>query len=552
MTQVGTGVPGLDNVLSGGYLAGCPTLLMGQPGCGKTLLLLQFLAEGARNGERVVCATCSEAPERLIGYMVALGHPADDWVRDGLLKMVDLRPEPGEVVVGALDLEVVKVRLDAALAVGGAIPPGARLGIDDLNRLAYAFDADGAAGPQTLGLLRLLRESGITTVISAADVPATRVTMVDYAVDAVIELRQTVEARLMTRTLRVTKMRGAGHGTNEYPFMIDEAGPTLMPPTQGQGHHRSRDGMVSTGHGRLDELLGGGLYKGASLLVSGSSGTGKTTLLGQLAHGLSEGGASVVYLTLEQDESELIHDFAGCGIDLAPHLASDRLRFRRARSVDCSLEEHLIRITRMVEREQPDALIVDAITSLADLDSLMAVKSMVLRLIDACKSRGVMIVMSELLSDASDMVSSLGLSSMLDTWVRLELARESSEYVRLIRILKGRGARTSQQIKEFQITGDGIRIEDPYVGAGTFVFGTAKVIREDQERREKANMTARLSRLRRDLEVLPGSFDAKVNEIVIERDKALEAIREEIESLQTRISDMDQGEATVSAARGGH
>ncbi|KAA5607130.1 AAA family ATPase [Roseospira marina] len=548
--QVSTGVPGLDDVLSGGYLPGCPTLVMGQPGCGKTLLLLQFLADGAKQGHRAVCATCSEAPERMLAYMVALGHPAEAWVRDGRLVMVDLRPEPGEVVLGALDQEVVKIRLDAALAEGGVIAPEARLGIDDLNRLAYAFNPDGVARVQTLALLRLLRESGITTIMSAADDAATRAALIDYAVDAVIGLRQTVAARLMTRTLRVLKMRGVPHGTNEYPFMIDSHGPSLLPPARGMGGHRSREGLVSTGHERLDTLLGGGLYRGGSVMVSGTSGTGKTTLLGQIAQGLCTDGRRVIYVTLEQDQSELIHDFKGVGIDVEPHRATGRLRFHRARSVDCSLEEHLIRIVRLAEAEAPDAIFVDAVTSFADLDSVAAVKSMVLRLIDACKSRGVMVVLTELLADAAGMASSLGLSSMLDAWIRLELHRQTSEYVRLIRVLKGRGVRTSQQIKEFQITSAGIAIDDPYLGGGAFVFGTEKLIREREDHRERIALERRLEQLRRELEVLPQAYDARVDQTVLERDKAIESLREEIETLRTRLAASKSSEEAVREARG--
>lgn len=550
--QVSTGVPGLDAVLSdGGYLMGCPTLLVGHPGCGKTLFLLQFLAEGAREGQRSVCATCSESPERMRDYMRALGHPVDDWMDRGLLGFVDLRPVPGEQVAGAVDQEVVKLRLDAALTVDGAVPPKARLGIDDLNRLAYAFDESGVAQAQTHALFRLLRESGTTTLITAADAPATRDAMVDYAADAVIDLRQTVENRLMTRTLRVVKMRGVSHGTNEYPFMIDADGPALMPVTQLDGHYRSREQMVSIGHDRLDALLGGGLYRGGSLMITGTSGTGKTTLLGQITQGLCRDGLTVVYVTFEQDQAELVHDFAGVGIDLMPHIEAGRARFDRVRSVDRGLEDHLIQQTRMVEVKRPDVLIIDAVTALSDLGELSTVKSMILRLLDVCKSRGVMVIMTELLSDAQESVSQLGLSSLLDAWIRLELFRQSSEYIRLIRVLKGRGACTSQQIKEFRITASGIEIIDPYVGGGTFVFGTEKVIREQAEQNELNSISARLERLRREFEIVPQSYNVRIAQTQAERDEAIARLGEEIEELERRINSITRDTDVIRQARNG-
>jgi circadian clock protein KaiC len=549
--QFDTGVPGLDAILHGGYLGGAPTLLMGQPGCGKTLFLLQFLATGAARGERAVCATCSEAPERLTAYMTALGHPAERWIADGTLVFVDLRPVPGEVVTGSLDQEVVKLRLDAALAVEGTIPDTARLGIDDLNRLAYAFDADGIARDTTQALLRALRESGITTLITAAEGRATRDTLVDYAVDAVIELRQMVESRLMTRTLRVTKMRGVGHGTNEYPFLIDERGPSLMPVTQLDGHYRSREGMVSTGVERLDDLLGGGLYKGSSLMLTGTSGTGKTTLSGQISAGLCASGLKVLYATFEQDESELDHDLGKVGIDLRRHLDSGALTIQRVRSVDYGLEEHLIRTLRMIDDMQPDVLVVDAITALSDLGPLPAVKGMILRLLDACKARGVMVLMTELLGDAQDTVSVLGLSSLLDAWIRLELYRQNSEFVRLIRVLKGRGARTSQQIKEFRITETGLQIEDPYVGGGRFVFGTEKMIQEQKDRQAAAEQVQRLERLKRELAALPDAHESQLAQIRLDQDRAEADLKAQIAALEATESQTDVDRLAVRNARGG-
>ncbi|SDH20757.1 circadian clock protein KaiC [Roseospirillum parvum] len=550
-SQVSTGVPGLDAILSGGYLKASPTLIMGQPGCGKTLFLLQFLADGAARGERSVCATCTESPERLHEYMGALGHPVDQWSAEGLFSIVDLRPVPGEVVTGSLDQTVVKVRLDAALAAGGADPSAGRLAIDELNRLAYAFDSAGVAREQTLALLRELRDSRITTLISSADTTAARDSLMDYAADAVIELRQTIEHRLMTRTLRVTKMRGVPHGTNEYPFMIDQQGPSLMPITNTEGHHRSRQGMVSTGHARLDPLLGGGLYRGGSLMITGTSGSGKTTLCGQLANGLCGGGLKVTYLTFEQDESELRHDYEGVGINVAPHLDAGRLNFVRARSVDCGLEEHLIRLARMIQTERPDALIIDAVTSMTDLGDPQAVKSMLLRLVDTCKSQGVLIVMIELLGDAQNSVSEMGLSSLLDTWIRLELHRQDGEYVRLVRVLKSRGANASQQIKEFRITDQGIVIEDPYVGQGSFVFGTEKLLREQADARDLEIKNRRLTRLREELALLPNTFEAQLAQTRIERDRALDSLKSEIDDLEQSIRATTHDARALSAARGG-
>jgi len=551
IAQEPTGVTGLDEVLCGGYLAASPTLIVGPPGCGKTLFLLIFLAEGAARGRRVVCATCSEPPDRMAGYLRALGHPVDAWIADGRLVFVDLRPVPGELVSGEYDLEVVKIRLDAALSVDGRIAPGVRLGIDDLNRLAYAFDASGAARQETMALLRLLRDSGVTTVITAGEDTSIRDTLAEYAVDALISLRQTVEHRLMTRMLRVLKMRGVGHGTNEYPFLIDSNGPALMPLTGLETVYRSREGMISTGHGRFDELLGGGLYRGSVFMVTGSSGTGKSTLLAQISVGLCGGGLTGIYLTFEQDQAELCHDCGGVGLDVGHWLEAGTLFIRRIRAVDSGLEEHLIRLSRFVVDERPDFLVIDSVTSLVDLGPLFAVKAMLLRFVDLCKASGVLLIMSELLPDAGDNVSTLGMSSLLDTWVRLDLVRQSGEYVRLIRILKGRGAEVSQQVKEFRISTTGIEIEDPYVGGGSFVFGTDKLIRERQEQAENDEQRRHLDRLNRQLEGLPKAFDARMTQIQFETEEALAKLRTEIMAIQRQLVQIDEEAAQVKKARRG-
>ncbi len=550
--QIGSGVPGLDRVLAGGYVAGTPTLLLGPAGCGKTLFLLQFAAETAARGQRAVFATCTESPERLASYMEALGQPVDRILADGLLVFVDLRPIHDEMVEGQYNLDVVKVRIDAALRVNGRTPEDARLCIDDLNRLAYAFDPEGIARETTLALLRLLRDANVTTLITMGVDDPERVTPVTYAVDTIIELNQTVENRLMTRTLRVPKMRGVGHGTNAYPFLIDESGPRLIPITGMDSVYQSRGDKVSTGHTRLDELLGGGLFRGSAVMITGASGTGKSTVLGQLAVGLCAAGMTGLYLTFEQDKTELCHDLGGVGLDVGTLIETKRLDIQLVRSVDYGLEEHLIRITRVVLEERPGYLIIDAVTALNDLGKTSAVKGMLLRLIDVCKANAITLIFAELLTDTEQTGSILGLSSLLDVWIRVELYRQSGEYVRLIRVLKGRGAATSSQLKEFRISSDGIAIEDAYTGAGSYVFGTEKLMREQVEAFERDEAQQQLGRLKKEMSQLPITFDARVAQTELEREAAMESLRTEIATLERRVAGLANDAEHVRIARGGN
>lgn len=553
VSQVSTGVAGLDNILAGGYLAGSPTLLIGQPGCGKTLFLLAFLAAGVAEGQVTVCATCTEAPERLVGYMEALGHPARSWVEAGRLRILDLRPVRGEQVVGSFDLSAIVARLDAALGRNGTSETEGRLAIDDLNRLAYAFDERGNARDATYDLFQSLRESGVTTLISAADSPQTRASLADYTADSVITLRQTVANRLMTRILRVEKQRGVGHGTNEYPFMIAADGPILMPVTHlvSGGRAITRQQMVSTGMPGLDSMLGGGFYKGSSVMISGSSGTGKSTLAGQLALGLTRQGMTGALYTMEQTAAELLHDWAGVGIDLQAAQADGKLDIRRVRAADRGLEEHLIRIARHIHESNIGFVLIDPVSAFNDIGDPVAVKTMLIRLVDVCKTAGVLVLFTELLSEANNAtLSNMELSSLLDAWLRLELLRQGDEYIRLLRVLKSRGAKTSGQIKEFRISTQGLSIEDPYLGDGAFVFGAEKLIRRQADQHKARMLADSLDRLNRRIVVLERDYEARSTQAAFEREEALAALRSEIEEVERRLAALREDGDSIGARRG--
>lgn len=549
--QIETGVVGLDKVLAGGYLAGVPTLILGTPGCGKTLFLLGFVASGALKGERTIYATCGESPDRLTAYLSALGHPADQWIADGLLSYIDLRTTYDEMVAGPYNLDALKVRIDFALRAGGQDPNGARLCIDELNRLAYAVDPQGIAREATLSVLRLLRDAGVTTLIAMGDEDAGRTTPISYAADTLIELSQVVEDGLMTRFLRVTKMRGVGHGTNAYPFLIDEQGPKMTPITGLEGVYQSREGFVSSGHAKFDAMLGGGLFRGSAALITGTTGTGKSTLLAQISVGFCSFGLKGLYLTFEQDKTELCRDFRGVGLDVTPFLDDQVFDIVQMRAFDFGLEEHLIRIINILIERRPDFVIIDAVTALSDLGRHYAFKGMLLRLIDVCKSNKIALVLTELLAGSSSTASDLSLSSLLDVWIHLELHLQSGEYVRLIRVVKGRGAATSAQIKEFRITSDGICIEDPYVGAGSFVFGTDKLVREQLEAFQRLEREQHISRLRRQLSQLPAAFKARAAQVDMEREDAIEALQAEIAKLERQVAGVASDAEHVRLARGG-
>jgi len=549
MERLSSGVFGLDEILGGGYPAGSPVLVMGGPGCGKTLFLLCFAARSVEAARPTILATTTEAPDRLRRYAASMGHDLNTAEEKGALHLLDLRQAANETVSGAFDLDAVFVRLENAARKMNVDLGACCIALDEFNRLAYAFDDLGAAREPTLALLRKLRDSGATILISAGETRAVVDSLVDYAVDGVINLSQQVKNRLMTRVLRVSKLRGVAHGTNEYPFLIDGQGPSVMPVSAVSRDYNARGEIVSTGNEALDDALGGGLYRGSALMITGTSGTGKTTIAAAIVKGLCEAGLSGGYFSFEQSRHELEHDLGQLDPSFQAMFGNQRLTVDHLRAVEHGLEDHLIRTARWVGEHEPGFLVLDPISSLMDIGDPTAVKMMLVRLVDLCKLKGVLVIMTELLTDSGGGVSRLGLSSLLDAWVRLELKPEAGEHLRLMRVLKSRGAANSTQVKEFEIGAGGVRILDPYIGPGGVAFGVERLRQEQADQRAVTQRRERLEQLQRRLEALPKTYAAKETDLQWERDQQLSELREEIRSLEQDLELMDEDAADLRRRR---
>ncbi len=459
-----TGIAGLDFVLEGGLPRGQPTLMRGGPGTGKTAIALTFLCRGLARGEPGVLVTFDEGPEALIRHAESLGFPLGEHIDAGQARVLDMRPSRADLVAGEIvELTAVLARLGHALDQLDAH----LLVIDAIDGMEESFDAQTGLRAELTRVFDWIRERDATTVITSGEQTdfSRRYGLEEYIADCVILLSQEIEHRRMTRLLRILKRRGGGHGTNEFPFLLDEEGIFIAPVTGTRLEGGAPTDRHSTGVSGLDAMMGGaGPYRGSALMLSGQSGTGKTTFAAAFADAACRAGDQVLYLSFEEATKEILRNQRAAGIDLLEHLAeeggSGRLIFHPLLAVQLGWEAHLLRVMRSVQTSQPDIVILDPASALADRHSVQYGKEMLLRLFYMLKREGVTAFATELLPDYSDGMSTMDVSSIVDTWIKLRRDERGGQLHRLLNVVKARGLPTSERIQEFYIRKDGIHVQE--------------------------------------------------------------------------------------------
>ncbi len=535
-----TGIAGLDDVTYGGFPKGRPTIVCGGPGCGKTMLAVEFLVRGAMDyDEPGVLIAFEETPEDLAQNVSSLGFDLNRLIARKKLFLDYVRVERAEIQeAGDYDLEGLFVRLQSAIEAVGA----KRVVLDTLEALFSGFSNLGILRAEIRRLFRWLKDRGMTTVVTAerGEGTLTRHGLEEYVSDCVILLDHRVVDQVSTRRIRVVKYRGTLHGANEYPFLIDEKGISVLPISSLSLKHEASTERVSSGIPDLDQLLEGkGFYRGSTILVSGMAGSGKTSIAAHFADSACRGGKRVLYLAFEESENQLVRNMRSIGIDLKPWISKDLLRFHAARPTQYGLEMHLARIHKLVEQIKPHLVIVDPITNLLLSGTQREIQAMLVRLIDYLKSRRVTAMLSSLTAGANLEAaeqSQVGISSLIDTWILLRDMETNGERNRGLYVVKSRGMAHSNQVREFLLTRKGVRLVPAYLGSGGVLTGSARVA---QEAREKAEALARqqeieqrayeLERKRRALEaqivVLRAEFEAEAGgvERLVVQDKARES-----------------------------
>jgi circadian clock protein KaiC len=493
LTKAPTGIAGLDDVLLGGLPACRPTLVCGSAGCGKTLLGMIFLVNGAtRFGENGVFVSFKETAKDITENVASLGFGVPALIAAKKLAIDHIRIERNEIEeTGEYDLEGLFVRLGYAVSQVGA----KRVVIDTIEALFSTLANEAILRAELRRLFGWLKERGLTAIVTGerGQGALTRHGLEEYVSDCVILLDNRVHDRVTTRRLRVVKYRGSAHGANEYPFLVDERGMTVVPLSAvGFGHLVSEE-VVSTGVPGLDGMLGvGGIYRGSSVLISGVAGSGKTILGASFAAAACARGERGMIFCFEEAAEQLVRNVASVGIELRQHVDAGRLRFENARPTAHGFEMHLARMHSELDEFEPAVVIVDPVTSFRGPPT--EVHSLLLRLLDMLKSRGITAVFTSLTSTGRAEQSDFGLSSLIDAWVWLVDIESSGERNRGLYVLKSRGMSDSNQIREYLLTKDGVVIVEPYLGEGGVFTGSARL---QQEARDKAEFERRRDEIER-------------------------------------------------------
>jgi circadian clock protein KaiC len=523
-----TGIEGFDDLTFGGLPAGRPTLICGAAGCGKTLFATTFLVNGVtRYGEAGVFMSFEERAEDLAANVASLGYDLDSLVASGKLAIDHVRVEPSEIEeTGAYDLEGLFIRLGFAVDSVGA----KRVVLDTIETLFAGFTDPALLRAELRRLFGWIKERGLTAIITGerGEGQLTRQGLEEYVSDCVVLLDNRVEDQITTRRLRVVKYRGSAHGTNEYPFLIDQAGISVLPVTSADLDYTVPAGVLPTGVAGLDAMLGlGGFHRGTSILISGEAGTGKTMLAASAVDAACRRGERCIVFAFEESGDQITRNARSVGIDLAEHAGRGLLRFEAARPSLFGLETHLARMHRDLDRFQPHLVVIDPISALRG--SRGTLQATLLRMIDLIKSRGITAILTTLRSDGALMQDDdFGLSSLMDAWIKLQNLEANGERTRTLYVIKARGMSHSNQIREFLMSSSGIDLIDAYIGPAGVLTGTARLVQEAQE---TAAAQLRLRETERNLRDVARRRSAIARQIA-ELQAGLEAVEDEAERLR--------------------
>jgi len=554
-----TGIQGLDEITGGGLPRGRPTLVCGGAGCGKTLFAAEFLVRGAAQfGEPGVFMSFEETDKELKANVASLGFDLAGLVRRKKIVLEYVRIERSEIhETGEYDLEALFVRLNHAIDSIGA----KRVVLDTLEALFAGLPNEAILRAELRRLFRWLKDKGVTAVITAerGREQLTRHGLEEYVSDCVLLLDHRVHDQIATRHLRVVKYRGALHGTNEFPFLIGDNGISVLPITSLGLNHKVSSERVSTGIPRLDAMLGGrGFYRGSSILLTGTPGTGKSTISACFAQAAARRGERVLFFSFEESPYQIIRNMRSIGLDLEPLVKSGRLRFHAARPTLYGLEMHLATMFKEIAAFQPQVVIVDPITSLMVAGTDSETKGMVTRLIDYLKGGQVTSLFTSLTHGGHALQQSeIAMSSLMDSWLLLQDFEGNGERNRLLYVIKARGMAHSNQVREFLISNRGIDLVDAYIGPSGVLTGASRVAQAAREKAEALTGQQEAARRKRELvrkratleqQITALRFEYETEEVELRRlDEQAGTQTRLLTAERTELARLRQADATVPA-----
>jgi circadian clock protein KaiC len=483
LAKAPTGIPGLDEITNGGLPRGRPTLVCGGAGCGKTLLAMEFVVRGALDyDEPGVFMSFEETTDDLVENAQSLGFDLRQLSARRRLLLDYVHLERDKLTEsGEYDLEGLFIRLGHAIETVRA----KRVVLDTIELLFSGLSDTFVVRAELARLFRWLKTKRVTAIVTGEreGERLTRHGLEEYVSDCVIVLDQRVMEQSATRRLRILKYRGSAHGGNEMPFLIDEHGVSVLPITSlGLTHHVST-AHVSTGVAGLDAMFRRkGYFRGNSVLVSGTAGTGKSSLASHFAESACRRGERCLYFAFEESPSQIARNMRSIGVDLEPWMRRDLLRVRAQRPTALGLEAHLVAMHRLIDDYQPRAVVVDPVTNMIAVGSEIEVKAMLARLIDFMKLRQITALFTSLTEGGGAAErTDLGVSSLMDVWMLLGNPETNGERNRSIQIVKARGMAHSNQVREFVMTDRGIMLLDVSRHAdGSVAIGSARDARQQQ------------------------------------------------------------------------
>ena len=528
-----TGINGFDEITGGGIPLGRPTLICGGPGCGKTLFAIEYIVKGAMQyGEPGVFMTFEERAEELQVNVASLGFDLDKLQHDKLLKVDYVHIDKSEIEeTGEYDLEGLFIRLGYAIESIGA----KRVVLDTIENLFMGLNNQATIRAEIRRLFQWLKEKKVTTVVTGEKgvEHLTRQGLEEYVSDCVILLDNRVSDQITTRLLRIIKYRGSVHGTNEFPFLIDEEGISVLPVTSLKLNNKFSNDRISTGIPSLNEMLGGiGFFRESSILVSGTAGTGKTSLATYFANETCMRKERCVYMAFEESPQQIMRNMSSTGINLEEHVKNGYLQFHASRPTLYGLEMHLVAIHKIIKKFKPRVIILDPISSLIGAGNLREVKAMIIRLIDFLQVEQITVMFTALtLTNIVNEQMDEGLSSMVDTWLVVRDIELNGERNRGMCIRKSRGMNHSNKIREFVISDHGLDLVDVCVGPEGILTGSAREAHQLLERTEQLLRNNAVTTKNRELERRRLVLESKIASLNAE----FESVQEELN--KTNIED---------------
>ncbi len=543
LAKATTGIAGLDLITFGGLPRGRNTLLVGGPGVGKTVLALQTLIEAAQRGEPGLFVSFEESRERLIANMQGFDWPLTELLDSQRLAILDVRLPPDVVASGAFDLSALLQLIDVECERLGS----QRIVLDALDALLELLQDARDKRQELLRLHDWLMQRGLTSILTTkADLGGGEgdpvFHMLQYLVDCVIRLDRSLEDSISLRSLRIEKYRGSAFWENEFPITITSSGLTVSAVGLGELDYPASRERVSLGLASLDQMLGGGVFRGSGTLVSGKPGTAKTTIAGLFALAALNRGERAMYVSFDEAASEIVRNLASVNIQLGRYHEQGQLVFLSIQSAGRSSELHLHAIYDAMQKVKPQVLVIDPLSAVLKSSGSRESSSVAARILRSAKADGVTFLCTSLNSplETDQESTATEVSTIADTWIHLDYRPLGGERNRTLTIIKSRGTGHSNQVRELLLSNDGLTLAEVYAAGGEVLLGTARWEREEAEREKYESTRSALERLEREFSVSESELEAKIGLLQIELERKRAELSHQIDEYRMRLSRANQ------------